>query len=348
MPLSHVEAAKLVDELSVHDIERGGVLCGIFGRMGSAKTTLLSTLSKKVAYINPEDDKPYLETVIWRGRHPVDYFLSMPPERTVTLWLHESDSIQFFNERGRQYAESELPPILRYKDCYDLLSRLRWGGVNVVYEPRNYVLPETIKTVISRKIFEKVSYFDGDADPALFWFELIALLLVKKRLNKFISVFIDEAYEVFPHTSSQIRWHLQDFLNYKLLDIRKCLISLYLTAHQTWHLDPFLSSSLQYRIYLRGSTVARNSLITNKGLPISLPKGQGIIEGGLFGQFEFSRLPTFKRIGVRFVLPDEHLLGKSEPCTQPPLDQRTAGLLPTPSTESTVEETIMPSPSAAR
>ncbi|MDW7990435.1 MAG: hypothetical protein RMH75_07240 [Archaeoglobaceae archaeon] len=286
-------ALRLFEEITFHTFEFGGTTVEIYGSKGSAKTTLMLKIAEKVhceSYKNGVEK----EKVIWRGRD-VDQW-NWYPGKDVRVFVFYEDDVKFYYEDGRR-VDIEYS---RYKNFDDILSNL--GEFNVVYEPKNYIMPNELLEIIKRRAPEAETVKGAEhvlteacVDSSIWWFDFLYYLLHSTNRPRFISVMIDEADEVFPELPSGLRWHLQLWFKDIVKDLRKRNISLYFSAHSFSDVDFRIRSKVQYRILLKGAKVPKNSLI-NKTAPLFLPLGKAFIERDGFGIFAFDKLPTKQKI----------------------------------------------------
>jgi len=143
--LSYKIGARLMEEITHHRPNSGGVSVVIAGSKGSGKTTLLLTLADSITCEDPLTHKTEKETIIWRGRN-MDSWNWLPKER-ICVFIHARDirSVKFMDDIRRNIPKSELPEVERYTSFNHLLSRLRLGKINVVYEPSTYFISQNIK-----------------------------------------------------------------------------------------------------------------------------------------------------------------------------------------------------------
>ena len=88
------------------------------------------------------------ETVIWRGRDEDNWHLIQG--RMVFIFIHFLDSVSFVDVAGKELVNLT---IFRYDTAYDIIANVKRGWVNVVYEPRNYVMDEELLEEIATKQF---------------------------------------------------------------------------------------------------------------------------------------------------------------------------------------------------
>lgn len=187
MQISPTIGAKLWQELLYHDdgiMDKGGEQCGIIGKMGTGKSTIMlqvaelcryfPTTSKRRAVTNlmrgadltSYDTRP--ETVLWRGRGN-DYWNCLIPEnfnksfpnyqfnpKPVVVMVHEDDDLVFYHSdyEGRVHPVKNFPELITYKDADDMIRQIREGWINVCYEPQSYVLNEYLIKKLKARALE--------------------------------------------------------------------------------------------------------------------------------------------------------------------------------------------------
>ena len=283
-------AIRLWNEITFHTYKFGGTTVEIYGSKGSTKTTLMLKIASKLRCESPNGVVP--EPAIWRGRN-VDQWSWYPKLSDVKVFVHKADDVAFYDETGEEVEVK----VTRYRNAEDLLQKL--GKFNVVYEPRNYSLSEDLLDLLAkRSTLPKRLMKDIEVDSSIWWFEFIAYLLERPD-NNFLSIFIDEADEVFPENPSGLRWHLQLWLKDNVKDLRKRNVSLYFSAHSHTDIDSRIRTKMQYRILMKGARVPQGSLIDKKD-PLFLKPGQAYIERDGYGKFSFDPLPERPKIVTRF------------------------------------------------
>ena len=287
-------AVRLWNEITFHTYKFGGTTVEIYGSKGSTKTTLMLKIAHRVHCESPAFNKigQVKEPAIWRGRN-VDQWNWYPNLSHIKIFVHKADDIAFYDESGN---ELDLR-VTRYRNTEDLIEKL--GKFNVVYEPRTYQLSEDLIELLARRsTIPKKLMKDIEVDPSIWWFEFINYLLERPD-NHFMSLFIDEADEVFPENPSGLRWHLQLWLKDNVKDLRKRNVSLYFSAHSHTDIDSRIRTKMQYRILMKGARVPQGSLIDKKD-PLFLKPGQAYIERDGYGKFSFDPLQERPKIVTRF------------------------------------------------
>lgn len=301
-------AERLLNEIRIHNANAGGTMTGIIGSKGSGKTHLITRLSHQVVYIHPIKGVPQRETVIWRGR-TLDYWSWMyepdfeweAPEfkRKVYIHYHVDDTPTFINELGEPIR---FPPdaLRTYRSVVDLRENLVLGEINVVYEPTKYAMSRAMHDLlVARSCSRKGILDDIEFDSPLWWVECLFYLLNFKMAG-FVTVFIDEADEVFPANPSGIRWHLQGLFCDAAKDFRKANISFVFSIHDTTDLDYRLRSKTQYYGYMRGARPKTGSMIS-KTTTILLPVGDIIFERDGYGTTNLGKLTERPRVRTLFL-----------------------------------------------
>jgi hypothetical protein len=273
----------------MHNPDFRGTTVEIYGSKGSAKTTLMLKIASRIV-CTYDFTNWQKEPVIWRGR-TVDMWTWYPGK--VRVFVHADDDPYFTTESGEELKVR----LIKYEDIRDVLNNL--NEFNVVYEPTTYQLGDNLKEMIARRAAISMRQLnDIDVDSTVWWFETIYEVL-KRKDNRFISLFFDEADELFPENPSGLRWHLQAWLKDSVKDLRKRNISMYYSAHSHTDVDSRIRTKMQYRILMKGARVPNNSLI-NKRLPLFLDVGEAIIERDGFGKFRFDKLRRKEVVVVHF------------------------------------------------
>lgn len=317
---SYAEGFRLLKEVIRHNNNSGGVTVGIFGSKGSGKTTFLLTLANKIGCYNPyvqDSDDVEFETIIWRGRD-ADYWTWFD-KRRVTLFIHRDDleTIQFKNDLLQTLDANLLPAIKTYTSIKNLYANLVKGGINVVYEPRNYKITPNIKKMVQKRGITGDDLFKTDeVDPVIFWFEFMYWLVKNKSLD-FMTIIFDEADELFPTSPAGARWHLNLWAKDVIKDLRKRNITLIIATHAYTDIDGRIMPKLQYKIYMKGSVTPNTSLVSRQA-PLMLQQGIFYIERDAWGLARFDKIQEQPRVLVMFGNDDNG--GDDEPDEVPPDD----------------------------
>lgn len=320
-------------EANIHDdgmvqTSGGGKSTLSLGMMGVGKSTLGCYSAQECMYLNNESKKKLVdqiassepldiidtskchpETVIWRGRESDSFSNILPenwkrnlemkgiykPVKSVHLFVHEDDDLIFYQyPQHEPVAVEHLPPIERYENAADIMHKLHWGEINVVYEPQTYVLSnELVQRLKERKMDNHVfSYANKEVKSAYFWFDIF---LVCRMMNKqrHIQIMVDEWDDVVEARPEGDAWKLAEDLANGWKDLRRANISTHLSTHQTDFVDWRILKRIDYLVWMRGSTIHPNySCIKRQSIVSNLPMGQYIIETRTidFGIMEFDRI----------------------------------------------------------
>ena len=303
-------AERLLNEIRIHNTNPGGTMAGIIGSKGSGKTHFLVRLAHQVLYLHPATDTPTRETVIWRGR-TLDYWSWMylpdfeweePADafrRQVYIHYHVDDTPTFIDELG---TPIQFPPdaLRTYNRPIDLRENLVVGEINIIYEPTRYDMSRAMHDLLLARSCSRKGAMDGiEYDPALWWVEFLFFLLQFKKAG-FVTVFIDEADEVFPANPSGIRWHLQGLFCDAAKDFRKANISFVFSIHDYADLDYRLRSKTQYYGYMRGARPKTGSMV-KRTTSLLLPVGDIIIERDGYGTTNLGKLTERPRVRTLFL-----------------------------------------------
>jgi hypothetical protein len=363
--ISKYKGRKNWAEANIHDdgmvqSAGGGKSTLSLGMMGVGKSTLGCYSAQECMYLNNESKKKLVEqiasaepgdiidtgkchpeTVIWRGRESDSFSNILPenwkknlemkgvykPVKNVHLFVHEYDELVFYQYPNHEpIAVEHLPVIERYESAADIMHKLHWGEINVVYEPQTYVLSnELVQRLKERKMDnhvllvkedtkkkpkkdpkepkkekQKNSYANKEVKSAYFWFDIF---LVCRMMNKqrHIQIMVDEWDDVVEARPEGDAWKLAEDLANGWKDLRRANISTHLSTHQTDFVDWRILKRIDYLVWMRGSTVHPNySCIKRQSIVSNLPMGQYIIETRTidFGIMEFDKIAN-KQTDVR-------------------------------------------------
>lgn len=330
--ISPIIGTRLWEETKYHDdgiMEKGGETCGIVGKMGTGKSTILLQLAEHCRCLPRGSKKKFIralmsghadlssfdtrpETVVWRGRIN-DYWNCLIPQnwdasfpkymftpKPITIFMHEEDDLRFYHADygGRVLPVKNLPEIVLYRDCKDVIDKIREGHVNVVYEPQTYTLSNYLLQKLKSRRLEETTMDDKveakfqDACPPLFWIEFFGRSIAHKPVH-YMTVIIDEFHQVVTARPIGNMWHLIDIFASNFVDLRRNNISVIFATHQTSFIDFRITDRLAKWIWLPGSKLHSGSSMVYTHVVARLPLGEAIIEERLseFGSFKFSRIP---------------------------------------------------------
>ena len=209
----------------------GGRLAVFAGNQGCGKTSLLLKLSLAKIYNN--------NLVIWRGRDIVQFNRLDGWRDLVKIFVYKKDDIKFFDVSGG-FAEEIKLKIHKYKNASDLLKKVEFGKLNVVYEPLEYRFNKKVIRELLRKVdfsLEEHGFnLDEERKSAYFWHELIHVL-VNRLSGDFVTLTLDEADEIFPQDASGFQWYLQKWTANVVRDLRKTDTNVFLSSHDFAEID---------------------------------------------------------------------------------------------------------------
>ncbi|MBP2147253.1 hypothetical protein J2129_002766 [Methanofollis sp. W23] len=309
-------------EISVHDdgvTAYGGTMTGLVGKFGSGKSTFIVQLEQAATYLPAPYNKhssggapKYPETVIHRGLEndhwncqiPQNFQKSFPDAKHVKplrVHLYYKDRLAWYEERDRKRYQIQLQPIeeiTTYGTVEDLYSNLLMGGINIVYEPREYYLPpEVLDRIMAADLTrqKKRPTEAVRAPSAIWWYEFLEALIRLKYQDEFFLISIDEAHQVFPACARGDLWHLVGWFSETMISFRKNNISMMIGTQDTNDMDYRVTDRLSYYIWLRGSRPkSRISMVSTRLIGILPRHGWAILEEPKerFGRLPFTRIPN--------------------------------------------------------
>lgn len=356
---------KLTNEIILTDpsdseLSAGGTQTLIIGMFGTGKSTLMAqfaefseyTLKSKIPLMvsrlsgNIENSRKYHSyptTVIyrlrdsdiwpvlipenWRTRYPN---MRMPKDLNLFVHCNDIDNITFytFDEAHTPIVVPNIPTPILYTDAPDLISKLGVGAINVVLEPQEYRLSESLidyiriirseerhipdslkasdalkkqpvptgKRPVGRPRQEKKmrDYSNVSVKPSTFWFDVVNALKTGFR-GKPVQCIFDEADDFLSAVSSDTQWWLINDFAEKYRDLRKNNISTLLSTHAWDMLFYAIPKRATYKIMLPGTiSTPKFTMIKTTKMFSDLPPGAYIIEKTQkeFGLDRFSRIPS--------------------------------------------------------
>lgn len=290
----------------------------VIGKMGSGKSTMLLQIAECTCHA-PKGMNRYQaskknllipETVIWRGRG-FDHWNVMIPERwnksfpksyakPLRVFLHIDSDYRFIENYGElTYCLNDDLDIRRYESPEDIYPNLLEGGINVIYEPSEYMIPpEIVNEILADKLKALFPLGECPATPApspVWWFEFVRYLLQNKKKYEYFTIEMDEAHEVIPAYAKGDHWHLVDkFGSRTVIEMRKKNITFIPATHGLNLLDFRTNQRANYFLWFRGSKTHSGYSRIKQSLMSSLPEnGVFFIEDSLseFGYITFDRIP---------------------------------------------------------
>ncbi|MCD6485188.1 MAG: hypothetical protein J7L47_08785 [Candidatus Odinarchaeota archaeon] len=253
---------EVLKEILEKDFNYGGVITHITGAKGAGKTTLLLRLAENLIKN---------EKVLWRGMFSCQWFFSTIPVNLILPKKIKATLIVMDKHASRK-AEPE--------DVADRVSY--FTSIKQVYTK-------------TRRKYLNVIYFINILD----WLDLFELLIKREDVS-WISIIFDEMEDLFPMNPSGSLWKEVERGAQIIKEFRKNYISLYMVSQKISDIDYRITNKVNYRIYLRGAKVPRNSIVDQMNVNFLEP-GRGIIESSYFQHFYYKDIiRPEKRIKIKF------------------------------------------------
>ena len=258
-----IEGEKLWNQIFKRDLNFGGMLVGIFGMMGSGKTSLLHHVARRIIKENPS------ELVFWR--EPLNNPLQVQNNGCKYQILCEKRhpvTVKILKDTGLEQAD-EIPVRL-FSGFKDLIHKAEPQMINVVF-----------------------------LDDLSRWIKLIDRLKITKGWKTCI---FDEMEDVCPMRVSGKAWTLNEHFANTLKEIRKCYISLIYNTQTQMDLDYRISSKTMMHCYLYGSRKDEHSPLF-KGTLQALELGSAWLDlaRARFGLIKFN--PVLPKQPLYYVVP---------------------------------------------
>jgi hypothetical protein len=232
--------------------------------------------------------------------------------------------------RGTVPVDLSETEIIPYTDADELITKnLKKGAINVVFEPKSYMIsPDIVKALVLRKLqfklarkdeeevedepinisiteppnndelpgylrkeFKERKYKPQPAPPATWWFEFCDRALRLKYQHDFMTIFQDEAHQVYPATPQREIYHLCEYFSNSVLDMRRFNISIVASTHDITMLDYRVRRRSDFYIYMRGARPDAEHSIVSRHLNAVLNVGEAILEEPMiqFGIITFNK-----------------------------------------------------------
>lgn len=247
-------------------------------------------IPETVVYFGREFDywHAYLNNRSWPGLKPKPVKLHIPiSEKNRICFV-----VPFDNEQGNLELRKMLIDdiVSYYKNPQDIIGKLEEGGINIIYPPRSYKLPDSIKAMMNlSKLTEKEKAY---SEPGWIFFEII-ILLMRLGYKKHYSVFADEIHDLLPMAPAGIQWKLVDLFTRSSVELRRCQISLWGTTHDMRLIDAKYTTRNDWYIWAGGANpLKKYSTVVPQAIR-QCGKGRCIIEKKQqkFGFFLYDRIP---------------------------------------------------------
>jgi len=244
-----VMGKKLWDLVFQRDNNFGGFLVGLFGLMGSGKTSLMHQMAKRTVKENPD------EIIFWREpiNNPLqannfdgEYQILCERRYPVKVWKIASNSLQPTNNIK----------IHKFTGYRELLKMANPGMLNVIYFHKPYQ-----------------------------WLMLIDKF---KDRGTWQSFYFDEFEDIAPLHAKGKQWHMNQTFTGSLKEIRKARINICYNTQNSMEIWFGITAKTMIHFYLYGAREDRLSPIFKQALQ-NLDLGQGWIDWGhsKFGLINF-------------------------------------------------------------
>ena len=251
-----IQGEKLWNLVFQRDNNFGGFFAGLFGIMGSGKTTLMHKMAKRFMKENPD------EIIFWRESVNSPCQFTKLGKNKYQVLCETSYPIKVLD------INNDLKPapvkVRYFRGVQELVKMAKPGLLNVVY-----------------------------FDPLIKWIKLLELL---GKLPDWYTVFMDEFEDVAPSGSNnsapEKKWQkLRDFSD-RIKHIRKSRVNLFTNSQGADDVDNRIRSKITMWIFLYGSKHMKASPVRRESLQ-ALTIGKAWVDHGhgLYGKFGYSAYP---------------------------------------------------------
>ena len=244
-----VEGEQLWEKIFNRDLNYGGMLVGVFGIMGSGKTSLLHHISKRIMQENPE------ELVFWR--EPINNPLQVINNGVdFQIFCEKSHPVYAQQLHGKKLVYTDKIKIRKFSGFFNLLNMADPSKINVIY-----------------------------LDDHTRWLKFIERLKIYPGWK---SIIMDEMEDICPMRVHGKAWRMNERFANSLKEIRKCNINLYYNTQNQMDLDYRISSKTMMHIYSYGARKDEHSPVF-KGALQNLSLGSAWIDfaRARFGMIRF-------------------------------------------------------------
>lgn len=265
-----IEGEKLWELIFKRDMSFGGILVGIFGMMGSGKTSLLHHIATRVVRENPS------ELIFWR--EPLNNPLQVINNGCkYEVFCEVRHPVKPMRLTDRGLIPTNDIPIRRFSGFKKLIDMVDPNTINVVY-----------------------------LDDLTKWIKFVDRL---KLVQGWKSCFFDEMEDVCPMRVSGNSWRMNEKFAQSMKEIRKTNINLIYNTQNQMDLDYRIGSKTMMHLYCYGARKDEHSPIFKQTL-MGLELGSAWVDlaRARFGLIRFP--PVEPKQPLYFVVPDKRGGGK--------------------------------------
>jgi len=260
-----IEGEKIWNLIFERNINFGGFLIGLFGLMGSGKTSLMLQMIKRI-----KDEYPD-EFIFWREPFG-NPFQARNLDNDFQILCEKRHPVKMLKVFPHSNEITNDIKIRIFSGYRDLTSKLQPGMLNVIYYDKQYK-----------------------------WLQLIDKL---KMWGTWQTFFFDEFEDVVPQRAKGKQWALNELFANSIKEIRKSRINVVYNTQNTLDIDFRVLTKTMIHLYLYGAKKDKLSPIY-KGALHNLELGQGWIDlaHSRFGIIDFK--PVFPKEPIYIVLPTD-------------------------------------------
>lgn len=258
-----VEGERIWNLIFKRDLNFGGFLIGMYGLMGSGKTSLMHQMKKRIISENPD------EVIFWR--EPLGNPLQVRnSDEDFQILCERQFPIKIMKVYPRSNEITTDIPVKYFSNFRGLMKKVEPQMCNVIYYGHLYK-----------------------------WIKLMDNL---KQFSSWHTLFFDEFEDICPMRCRGKQWVMNEKFAGSAKEIRKARINIIYNTQSKQDLDYRILSKTMIHIYLFGASPDRASPVYRQAIQ-NLEIGEGYVDQGhsLFGVINFE--PVYPRNPYYIVLP---------------------------------------------
>jgi len=226
---SEIIGQQLIKRILSRNKDYGGILGEITGAQGTAKTSVLLSLSHRTIKRQPD------EKIFWREQtnSPIQIFkLGLDK---INFMVPDNERI-VFRDRDNKLEHVELSPLTYFKtgDYQDLYEKAERGKANLVYFTTPYE-----------------------------WMDFMTHL---REAGEWVNVFIDEMADICPSVNSgELFTKVRDFAGV-MGAVRRCMMNVFYNTQTAQDVDWKIRKKVMLNVFLPGAISDKKSRVTQKAI----------------------------------------------------------------------------------
>jgi len=219
----------LMERVLSRNQDYGGILGEVTGAQGTAKTSVLLSLTDRTIKRNPD------EKIFWREQTNAPIQIFKLGLDKINFMVPDNRRV-IFRDRDNKLEEMEISPITYFKtdDYRDLYEKAERGKANLVF-----------------------------FDSVYKWMDFMTYL---KEVGEWVNIFIDEMADICPSVNSgQLFTDIRDFAGV-MGAVRRCMMNCFYNTQTAQDIDWKIRKKVMLNIFLPGAIADKKSRVTQKAI----------------------------------------------------------------------------------